>query len=115
MDGKRLKDLRKRFGLSQQELADRIGCVNTLISMYEKGEKSPSEDNLIKMSNIFGVSTDYLLGLENKSCNDAYINKLVEELGSYSRVIKLSKDSDISPDMLEAQVKTLRKLLGKKD
>ncbi len=62
--GSRLKELRKQSGLTQQQLADRIGVTKSVISFYELRERSPSPDVLAKLSYIFHVSTDYLLGIE---------------------------------------------------
>lgn len=62
--GKRLKDLRKEKGLTQQQVADRIWTSKAVISSYELGNRIPSYDVLIKLAKLFGVSTDYLLGVE---------------------------------------------------
>ena len=64
--GDKLKKLRQQEGLSQQQLADRLGFTKSVISYYELHERFPSPDVLIKLSSIFHVSTDYLLGLEKK-------------------------------------------------
>ena len=62
--GSRLKELRKQNGLTQQQLADRIGVTKSVISFYELRERSPSPEVLVKLSYVFHVSTDYLLGIE---------------------------------------------------
>lgn len=62
--GSRLKELRKQSGLTQQQLADRIGVTKSVISFYELRERSPSPEVLAKLSWVFHVSTDYLLGIE---------------------------------------------------
>ncbi len=64
--GNRLKELRKQIGLNQSELAERMNVTKSVISYYENQDRSPSPDVLIKLSNIFHVTTDYLLGLENE-------------------------------------------------
>ncbi len=64
--GKRLKYLRKQKGLSQIQLAERLSVTRALISSYESSLRYPSLDMLIKLSYSFHVSTDYLLGLDNK-------------------------------------------------
>lgn len=61
---KRLKELRESKKLTISALADSIGVSRSLLSKVEKGERNLSIDILAKCSNIFGVSTDYLLGLE---------------------------------------------------
>ncbi len=62
--GTRLKELRKQYGLTQQQLAERVGVTKSVISFYELKERAPSPDVLTKLSYIFHVSTDYLLGIE---------------------------------------------------
>lgn len=62
----RLKKLRKQMGLNQTQLAKRIGVSKSLVSYYENQDRSPSPEILIKLSKIFHVSTDYLLGLESE-------------------------------------------------
>lgn len=64
--GSRLKELRKQMGLNQAELAERISVTKSVISYYENQDRSPSPEALIKLSKIFHVSTDYLLGLESE-------------------------------------------------
>ena len=68
--GKRLKDLRKQYGLTQKQLAERIGVTKSVVSFYELRERTPSPEVLIKLSYIFHVSTDYLLGIERNKTID---------------------------------------------
>lgn len=59
---KRLKILRLRSNLSQQELANKIGLTRNAISNYEIGKAEPSFTVLSNMASIFNTSTDYLIG-----------------------------------------------------
>lgn len=68
--GSRLKELRKQSGLTQQQLADRIGVSKSVVSFYELKERAPSPEVLMKLSYIFHVSTDYLLGIERNKTVD---------------------------------------------
>ena len=68
--GSRLKELRVQFGLTQKQLADRIGVSKGVISFYELRERSPSPDVLIKLAAIFHVTTDYLLGMDEREYID---------------------------------------------
>ena len=68
--GNRLKELRRQNGLTQQQLADRIGVTKSVVSFYELRDRSPSPEVLIKLSAIFRVSTDYLLGIERNKTLD---------------------------------------------
>ena len=61
--GNRLKALRTSAGLTQAQLGNLVGVTKSVISYYELQERSPSPDVLIKLSQIFHVSTDELLGI----------------------------------------------------
>jgi transcriptional regulator with XRE-family HTH domain len=61
--GSRLKRLRTNAGLTQAQLGHLIGVTKSVVSYYELQERSPSPDVLIKLSQIFHVSTDELLGI----------------------------------------------------
>ncbi|MGN0369402.1 MAG: helix-turn-helix domain-containing protein [Butyrivibrio sp.] len=68
--GERLKNLRIKNNLTQQQLAELIGLANSAISSYESGYRYPSYDVLIKYTHIFHVSSDYILGLDSKNTVD---------------------------------------------
>ncbi|MBQ6431234.1 MAG: helix-turn-helix domain-containing protein [Oscillospiraceae bacterium] len=57
----KLIDLRKRSGWSQEELADKLGVSRQSISKWESAQSVPDMNRILKLSEIFGVSTDYLL------------------------------------------------------
>ena len=62
--GLKLKELRISHDLSQQELAQKLNCHKNVISNYELGKRIPNGDALADIARVFGVSVDYLLGLE---------------------------------------------------
>lgn len=64
--GEKLKSLRLEKNLTQKQIADRIGLAVSAVSSYESGSRYPSYDVLVKLSRIFHVSTDYLLGITDK-------------------------------------------------
>lgn len=57
----RLVKLRKKHGLSQEELADKLGISRQAVSKWERAESSPDTDNLICLAKLYGVSLDELL------------------------------------------------------
>ena len=75
--GANLKKLRLEEGLTQQQLADRLGVTKSVVSYYELQERYPSPEVLTKLASIFHVTTDYLLGLERGETID--ISGLDEE------------------------------------
>ena len=66
----KLKTLRTTHHLSQRDLADRVGVGKSQISYYENGERFPSADVLIKLSDVFRVTTDYLLDISREKIID---------------------------------------------
>lgn len=63
----RLQELRKTAGYSQEQVAEMLGLSRQAISKWESGQGKPEIDNIIKMTEIYHVSTDYiLLGIENQ-------------------------------------------------
>ena len=80
--GKRIKLIRKKRGISQAELAERVGCSAPFISYVESGLKSMSLETFIYIANALGVSADELLrdSLENtlKTSNHAFADILAD-------------------------------------
>ena len=65
--GTRIRNLRKAMGMTQNELASKVGVSTSSIGMYERGERSVDIEMLVKIGRVFSVSTDSLLGLEEIS------------------------------------------------
>ncbi len=61
----RLKELRQEKGIGQEELANRIGVSRGVISLWENGLREPTMGNLAALARFFGVSLDYLVGLND--------------------------------------------------
>jgi len=67
---RRIRDLRTDFDLTQKELAKILGMSQTGYSKYETGENDIPTEILIRLSNYYNVSIDYLLGQTN--CKKRY-------------------------------------------
>ena len=61
----RLKELRIEKGIGQVELARELNVSKGIISLWENGLREPKLSNLIALAKYFGVSLDYLAGLED--------------------------------------------------
>ena len=59
----RIRDLREDRDLKQRQIADYLNCSQQVYSNYELGQRDIPTDILIKLSEFYGVSIDYLLGL----------------------------------------------------
>ena len=62
----RLIELRKKNGLSQDELADKLSISRQAVSKWERGESLPDTENLIALSRLYSVSLDDLVANEKK-------------------------------------------------
>ena len=65
MIGERLKELRKDFNLTREDLAKILSLSVHTIASYERDKSEPNDDIKIKICNYFNVSSDYLIGLTN--------------------------------------------------
>ena len=62
--GDRIKTLREKSGMTQAQLAKRLGVSRNAVNSWEMSLSTPSSIYIAELSKIFGVSTDHLLGLE---------------------------------------------------
>ena len=58
----RLREIRKSRNYKVQDIANYLCCLASVYSRYESGAREPSIDVLIKLSALYGVSVDYLIG-----------------------------------------------------
>ena len=61
----KIYELRKKEGLSQEALAEKLGVSRQSVSKWETGEATPEVSKLLSLSKLFGVTTDYLLDDES--------------------------------------------------
>ena len=87
----RLKELRNKAGLKQSELGEKVGVSSSTIGMYEQGRRSPDREMLIKLSNVFNVTLDYLVDNNNIKTDDTDLFNLKGDV----RFLKKVKDSDM--------------------
>ncbi|MEO0562122.1 MAG: helix-turn-helix transcriptional regulator [Chloroflexota bacterium] len=66
MLAQRLKKLRNQQGISQYELADRLGTNQTQVMRWESGKVNPTGESITMIADYFDVTTDYLLGRTNE-------------------------------------------------
>lgn len=90
MLGDRIKDLRKKNKITQSDLSSIIGYSQSLIANWERDERDPDTETLVKLADYFNVSTDYLLGRE-----DYYGNPYKSEKKENRPVQARPKKSDI--------------------
>ena len=67
----RLRELRQERGWTQGRVAERLGVTPSVISAYENGIRQPSYEVLIKLARLYGVTSDYLLGISGRRTPDS--------------------------------------------
>lgn len=86
---KRLKNLRKTENMTQERFAELIGVSRTAVAKWENGYAEPTLKNIVRISKVFNVSSDYLLGVNIKKENiqieisdEAFsaLNKFISEI-----------------------------------
>jgi transcriptional regulator with XRE-family HTH domain len=101
----RIGDLRVNKGLNQKELSELIGVAPSQMSRIESGEtKNISSDILIKLAKVFGVSTDYILGLTAISSPKNYdVGELGLSEGAVRAILTGKADIQVLNRLLEHQ------------
>ena len=90
----RLVKLRKKYGYSQEELADKLGLSRQAVSKWERAEASPDTDNLICLAKLYGVSLDELLATEEDI--DTIVQEQVkEEAPAQEEKVEINKDDHV--------------------
>lgn len=76
----RIEDLRVDHDLTQQNVADYLGCAREVYRRYEKGTRTIPVEFLIQLADLYGVSVDYLLG--HTPIKSAAISRLRKKNGT---------------------------------
>lgn len=117
MFNERLKSLRERRGLTQQQVADSLKISKSAIANYECGYREPKDNETwIKFSKFFNVTIDYLMGLDDKPFSDSNIDRISNESLNDFTYAMLDETKDLSEEQqaaILAMVKTYKKQLGK--
>ncbi len=112
----KLKELRLSKQLSQSELANLLGCNQTAVGKYERGQLEPNIETLKKLSTIFEVSVGYLIGNEDDFGNITVSpGQLTDQLTTQEKEL-LDAFNLLGPferDGILVQVKALAKMKNK--
>ena len=91
---KRLKELRKKSGITQAKFAEAIGIQRGSVANYEVGKSKPSHENLKKIANIFNVSMQYLVNGEDSAVPKLsnFISMLGNDIAIEPRIYNIEKN-----------------------
>ena len=115
INGKRLRELRINRGLTQDDLGKIIKVTKASVCCYEKGNRTPTIENLIDLVNFFGVSADFLIGNDAAITvkNDKKAKKVFMTKEEVIFIEELRKNKYLAEVLLEDPKRSLE-LIGKK-
>ena len=103
----KMRNLRKKSQLLQSDLAEKLNLSTSTIGMWEQGRAKPDDESIIKMAQLFGVTTDYLLDnelsvelQEQQTENKELVNNVIDGLSDplnkvlYSKIGELRNEKD---------------------
>ena len=91
----RLIKLRKQYGYSQEELADKLGLSRQAVSKWERAEASPDTDNLICLAKLYGISLDELLS------TDEDLDTIVKEQVKKDPEVEEPKEEKVESEVVD--------------
>ncbi len=106
--GDRIKRLRETKGLEQSDLADMLGYKSqSTISKWESGTNLPTGKNMIKLAQIFGVTSDYILDGEEEKIEEQTIDlkDVLNRTVAFDGHTLDDNDADLIKSLLENMVK----------
>ena len=99
----RLQELRKEAGYSQEQLAEMLGVSRQSVSKWESGQTNPDINNIGRLSEIYGRSTDYIIFGEEPEPKVVYQEKIVyqdkivyQEKQAFKKLNDLPRSAQIS-------------------
>jgi len=105
---KKLKELREEKGYLQKFVADKIGVRSNTLSGYENGTRSPDPEMILKLAELYDVSTDYLLG-RTSNRNSKTEDDIDEELKELLSEMNVWYKNE--PEDKELKLHMLRKMI----
>lgn len=105
----RIREERKKAGLTMKELGDIVGVAESAISHYETGKRQPNHETLLKISSVLDVTVGYLLGAEEQQENPATLSDGEVDTRIWDRWEQLT---DQEKELFLAQIDAVLKLRG---
>lgn len=106
----RLNELLKINNMFQTDLGKNIGYTPQAVGKWCRGENEPDFRTLIRIANFFNVSTDYLLGNDNKVTNDDNIKNI--ELEALKKMLQKAGYMKNTDDLTDEELDRLMKFIG---
>lgn len=91
--GERLVAIREQHGYTRKKLAEELGKPYATITKYETGEREPGHSYLIEIAHKFGVTTDYILGVDKTKIAPAYTAEALSIAKKYDALDEWGRDA----------------------
>lgn len=101
--GSRLKELRKQFGFTQEQVAEKVGVQRAVYSHWENGVAHPSNDLMLKCADLFNVTVDYLLGRKGAKKEFSARKKVILLPGKIHADVSLASFSNEFAEWLQSK------------
>ena len=105
---KRIIQLREKNNLSQKELSDSLNINKSVMNRIEQGTRPVREDELLKFSNFFNVSTDYLLGITDDPSPTPTVDYAVAEIKKKLKAEGIDMEDLNDEDIIEMLAKIVK-------
>lgn len=89
--GKKIRELRKSLGITQSELAKKLGVSPSTIGMYEQGRREPDNKILLNLCKIFDTTTDYLLGKSDNAHTETHNREVSDVIDEFTQLLSSQK------------------------
>lgn len=83
----KIRELRKKAGMTQSELARKLEISASAVGMYEQGRREPDNETILKICNFFGTTTDFLFGKSDESCIKAKNMEVTDVIDEFTRML----------------------------
>ena len=113
--GERIKEQRKKSGLSQERVAELVGVSRQSVTKWESGQSAPSTENLFKLAEIFGTPVDMLLDIPDEKNSQSTDQAQIKELASqiqYLYRVESARKAEVERVRIENEKRT-EELLNK--
>ena len=97
-----LKLAREQKGLSQKDVAEKVGVAKSTYSLYESGNREPNVQTIKKLANVLDVSADELLGIDTEPTTlaahyegDEYTEDELDEIRQFAEFVKNKRKSNL--------------------
>ncbi|MCY8409017.1 helix-turn-helix domain-containing protein [Bacillus haynesii] len=111
MFNKKLIALRKSKKLTQEEMASKIGVHRGTYANYERGNRQPDYETLIKIADFFEVSIDYLL---RKETQEKIINEEAKKILNDPKTFIAARDGEVTDEIVQAALEIIAEQLKNK-